>query len=135
MTTGQTRYIATFYTLAICNHPSFQVAAWVKRKWGLDAEASLRAIEAKHRETLHWALQTGITSAAVRAGVLDLASMTTDQRFNLAREAVEYATTPVYKDGTLVGTVITYRDITERKRMEAEIKRTNFLAAFERVSS
>ncbi len=41
---------------------------------------------------------------------------------------VEYATTPVYKNGTLVGTVIAYRDITERKRMEAEIKRTNFLA-------
>jgi len=41
---------------------------------------------------------------------------------------VEYSTTPVHKDGVLVGTVIVYRDITERKHMEAEIKRANFLA-------
>jgi PAS domain S-box-containing protein len=40
---------------------------------------------------------------------------------------VEYATTPVFKDGALIGTVIVYRDITERKRMESELKRTNFL--------
>jgi PAS domain S-box-containing protein len=31
---------------------------------------------------------------------------------------VEYSTTPVHKDGTIVGTVIVYRDITERKAAE-----------------
>ncbi|MEI7613289.1 MAG: PAS domain S-box protein, partial [Betaproteobacteria bacterium] len=40
---------------------------------------------------------------------------------------VEYTTTPVFKEGELIGTVVTYRDISERKRMEEEIKRTNFL--------
>ncbi|BAE52950.1 response regulator [Paramagnetospirillum magneticum] len=32
---------------------------------------------------------------------------------------VEYSTTPVLKDGTVVGTVVTFRDITERKRADA----------------
>jgi PAS domain S-box-containing protein len=41
---------------------------------------------------------------------------------------VEYSTTPVYKNGALVGTVIVYRDITERKRMEAAIKQVNFMS-------
>ena len=41
---------------------------------------------------------------------------------------VEYSTTPVYKDGAIVGTVIVYRDITERRRAEAEIKRANYLS-------
>jgi PAS domain S-box-containing protein len=40
---------------------------------------------------------------------------------------VEYSTTPIHKDGELVGTVVVYRDITERKRAEAEIKHVNFL--------
>ena len=34
---------------------------------------------------------------------------------------VEYATTPVYKDDQLVGTVVVYRDITERQRAQEAI--------------
>jgi len=41
---------------------------------------------------------------------------------------VEYTTTPVLKDGQLLGTVIAYRDITERKRVQAEIVRARELA-------
>ncbi|MEO5347826.1 MAG: ATP-binding protein [Magnetococcus sp. YQC-9] len=40
---------------------------------------------------------------------------------------VEYSTTPVYKQGVLVGSVVIYRDITERKRIEAALKHVNFL--------
>ena len=36
---------------------------------------------------------------------------------------IEYSTTPVYKDGTIVGSVIVYRDITERKKAVDEIER------------
>jgi PAS domain S-box-containing protein len=35
---------------------------------------------------------------------------------------VEYASTPVMKEGTVVGAVVTFRDITERKKMDAELK-------------
>ena len=38
---------------------------------------------------------------------------------------VEYSTTPVSKGGVLIGTVVTYRDITERKRAEAAIRAAN----------
>ena len=48
---------------------------------------------------------------------------------------VEYGATPIFKDGTLVGAVISFTDITERKRAEAELERRrdelqhiNFLA-------
>ncbi|MBF0416776.1 MAG: response regulator [Magnetococcales bacterium] len=41
---------------------------------------------------------------------------------------VEYSTTPIFKERDLVGSVVVYRDITNRRRMEEEIKRTNFLA-------
>jgi two-component system sensor histidine kinase/response regulator len=41
---------------------------------------------------------------------------------------VEYSTTPVFKDGQLVGTVVTYRDITERKRMEAAVKHVSYMS-------
>ena len=41
---------------------------------------------------------------------------------------VEYSTTPVRKDGQLVGTVIVFRDITERRRQSDELSRVNFLA-------
>lgn len=41
---------------------------------------------------------------------------------------VEYDTTPIYKDGKIVGTVIVFRDITERKKAEAEIKLVNFMS-------
>ena len=34
---------------------------------------------------------------------------------------VEYATTPIVKDGSAVGTVVSFRDITERKRAEEEL--------------
>ncbi|WP_169259701.1 response regulator, partial [Aromatoleum diolicum] len=34
---------------------------------------------------------------------------------------IEYSTTPIHKDGTLVGTVVVFRDITERKAAEKAI--------------
>ncbi len=34
---------------------------------------------------------------------------------------VEYSTTPVWKDGQVIGTVVSFRDITERKAMEQKI--------------
>jgi len=40
---------------------------------------------------------------------------------------VEYSTTPVFKDGSLIGTVIVYRDITERKASEEKLRRANFM--------
>jgi len=41
---------------------------------------------------------------------------------------VEYTTTVIRKGDVVIGTVVVYRDITERKKMEEEIKRTNFLS-------
>ncbi|CAA7616115.1 putative Histidine kinase [Magnetospirillum sp. LM-5] len=41
---------------------------------------------------------------------------------------VEYSTTPVVKDGQLVGSVVVYRDITERHRLQEQMKRANFLS-------
>jgi len=41
---------------------------------------------------------------------------------------VEYSTTPVYKDDQLVGTVVVYRDITERKRLENAIKHASMMS-------
>ncbi|MBS4098285.1 MAG: response regulator [Sulfuricella sp.] len=41
---------------------------------------------------------------------------------------VEYSTTPVHKDGALVGTVVTFRDITERKQAQAEVLRAKEIA-------
>ena len=40
---------------------------------------------------------------------------------------VDYVDRPMYKDGAQVGSVVVFRDITERKRLEEEIKRSNFL--------
>ena len=40
----------------------------------------------------------------------------------------EYSATPLLKDGQVVGAVISFRDITERQRMEKEIRHKNFLA-------
>ncbi|MBF0525367.1 MAG: response regulator [Deltaproteobacteria bacterium] len=40
----------------------------------------------------------------------------------------EYATTPVYKEGEIVGVVIVFRDITERKQMEEKLRLGNFLS-------
>jgi PAS domain S-box-containing protein len=40
---------------------------------------------------------------------------------------VEYSTTPVFKGGQLVGTVIVYRDITERKAAQDALRHINFL--------
>ena len=40
----------------------------------------------------------------------------------------EYGATPILKDGQVVGAVISFRDITERKRMEKEIRHQNFLS-------
>jgi two-component system sensor histidine kinase/response regulator len=42
--------------------------------------------------------------------------------------AVEYGATPMLKDGTVVGSVVSFTDITLRKKQEAELQRTNFLA-------
>ncbi len=41
---------------------------------------------------------------------------------------VEYSTTPVWKDGQLAGTVVSFRDITERKVMEEKLRLANFLS-------
>jgi hypothetical protein len=35
---------------------------------------------------------------------------------------VEYTTTPVWKDSQVIGTVVSFRDITERKQAERELK-------------
>jgi two-component system sensor histidine kinase/response regulator len=40
---------------------------------------------------------------------------------------VEYATTPVLKDGQVVGTVVSFRNITERKAAEEALNHANFL--------
>ncbi|MGW8392967.1 response regulator [Pseudoduganella sp. HUAS MS19] len=40
---------------------------------------------------------------------------------------VDCADRPMYKDGAQVGSVVVFRDITERKRLEEEIRRSNFL--------
>ncbi|MEO5332256.1 MAG: response regulator [Magnetococcus sp. YQC-5] len=40
---------------------------------------------------------------------------------------VEYSTTPVFKDGMLVGSVVVFRDITERKAGEQKLRLANFL--------
>jgi len=41
---------------------------------------------------------------------------------------VEYGATPMRKDGAVVGAVISFTDITERKRAEAELQHSHFLA-------
>ena len=41
---------------------------------------------------------------------------------------VEYATTPVYKDGNIVGSVIIFRDITERKAAETNMRKVQYLS-------
>ncbi len=45
---------------------------------------------------------------------------------------VEYSITPAYKDGRIVGSVIVFRDITERKQVEAELLQN--LAELERFN-
>ncbi len=42
--------------------------------------------------------------------------------------AAEYGATPMFKGETLMGAVISFADITERKRMEQEVRHQNFLA-------
>jgi two-component system, sensor histidine kinase and response regulator len=41
---------------------------------------------------------------------------------------VEYNATPIVKDGRVAGAVISFRDVTERTRMEKQIRHQNFLA-------
>jgi PAS domain S-box-containing protein len=41
---------------------------------------------------------------------------------------VEYGVTPIRKGGAIMGAVVSFTDITERKRMEEEIRRQNYLA-------
>jgi len=43
-----------------------------------------------------------------------------------------YSSTPVTKEGTVVGAVVTFRDITERKKMDAELK--DYVADLERFN-
>jgi two-component system, sensor histidine kinase and response regulator len=40
----------------------------------------------------------------------------------------EYGATPMLKDGQVVGAVVSFRDVTERRRMEREIRHQNFLS-------
>jgi len=40
----------------------------------------------------------------------------------------EYSATPILKDGQVQGAVISFRDVTERRRMEKEIRQQNFLS-------
>ncbi|MCK6685371.1 MAG: response regulator [Thermoanaerobaculia bacterium] len=40
----------------------------------------------------------------------------------------EYSATPILRDGAVIGAVISFRNITERKQMEDEIRRVNFLS-------
>ena len=42
--------------------------------------------------------------------------------------AVEYTTTPLVERGQTVGTVLTYRDISARQRMQDDLRRANFLS-------
>jgi len=41
---------------------------------------------------------------------------------------VEYSTTPMYKDGALIGTVVVYRDITERKAAQQALAHANMMS-------
>ena len=41
---------------------------------------------------------------------------------------VEYGATPILKDGVVIGSVVSFKDITQRKQQEAELQRTSFLA-------
>ncbi|MFA6957276.1 MAG: PAS domain S-box protein [Thermoanaerobaculia bacterium] len=41
---------------------------------------------------------------------------------------VEYSTTPMYKDGALIGTVVVYRDITERKAAQKALAHANMMS-------
>ncbi len=41
---------------------------------------------------------------------------------------IEYATTPMRKNGELIGSVVVFRDISARKQMEQQIQRANFLS-------
>jgi len=41
---------------------------------------------------------------------------------------VEYGATPIVKDGVVIGSVVSFADITVRKRQEAELQKINFLS-------
>jgi two-component system sensor histidine kinase/response regulator len=41
---------------------------------------------------------------------------------------IEFATTPIFKNGALIGSVVVFRDISARKQMEQQIQRANFLS-------
>jgi PAS domain S-box-containing protein len=48
---------------------------------------------------------------------------------------VEYVGTPLHEHDTLVGTVVVFRDITERKRMERELRRADRMALVGQLAS
>ena len=60
-----------------------------------------------------------------RAGFVDDEVLWTSDRRAIP---AEYGATPIQKDGQVVGAVISFRDITERNRMEKEIRHQNFLS-------
>lgn len=84
------------YVVEILTVLVLALAAWVaktlKTKFDVDISDTLLAIEAKHRVTLHSALTTGINMALDKAGV-DLANLTVDVKFKLAKDAVEWVLT------------------------------------------
>ena len=60
-----------------------------------------------------------------RAGFVDDEVLWTSDRRPIP---AEYGATPILKDGQVVGAVVSFRDITERNRMEKEIRHQNFLS-------
>jgi PAS domain S-box-containing protein len=60
-----------------------------------------------------------------RAGFVDDEVLWTSDRRAIP---AEYGATPILKDGQVIGAVVSFRDITERNRMEQEIRHQNFLS-------
>ena len=67
----------------------------------------------------------GAPTANGRAGFVDDEVLWTSDRRAIP---AEYGATPIQKDGQVVGAVISFRDITERKRAEAALRQAKELA-------
>jgi PAS domain S-box-containing protein len=63
--------------------------------------------------------------AAYRDGTVHRSSVEVFWRKDGTSFPVEYASRPIYEQGQLAGAVVTFADITERKRAEAELLETN----------